>query len=149
MGTVVIAGTSLSDGTAIWAAGVATAIAGNYYAVDTLGEEPSFTPVISDRREIKFPGVDWSAEKDFGKVKAYLYIDVIVFATLANLRSEVKALHASFATNTRYTITINGTDFQGCKLDIPATGRSKRLNFGGGIVGERIPYVFKQLSDTN
>ena len=52
MGTVVINGTTLTDGTAAWAAGVATAIAGNYYAVDSLGDEPSFTPVISDRREI-------------------------------------------------------------------------------------------------
>lgn len=149
MGSISIFGTSYSDATAAWNGGVSAPIAGTYYAIDVLGEEPCFTPVISDRREIKFPGLDHTAEKDFGKVKAILYVDLVVFATLTNLRTSVLALHAALSTNTRNTIAINGTNFLGCKLDIPATGKGRRIWNGGGIVGEKIPYVFKQLSDTN
>lgn len=149
MGSIAINGTPYSDGTEIWSGGASTPIAGIYYSVDTLGEEPSFSPVIEDRREISLPGLDWTAEKTYGKRKAILYINLIVIATLTNLRANVKALHAALAVNARYTITINGTPFPGCKLDIPATGRGQRKNFNGGMVGELIPYVFKQLSDSN
>ena len=149
MGSIAIFGSSYDDVTAAWTGGVSTPIAGTYYAVDSMGNEPCFSPVMRDRREIRFPGLDWTAEKDYGKTKAILYIDLIVFASLTNLRANVLALHAAVTVNTRATITINGTNFLGCKCDIPATGRGVRCWSGGGIVGERIPYVFKQLSDTN
>jgi hypothetical protein len=149
VGSISINGTTYNDVTQAWTGGGATAIAGTYYALDVLGAEPCFTPVIYDDREIYYPGLNWTGSKRFGARKAILYIDLIVFATLANLRANVKSLHASLATNTRYTISINSTDFQGCKLDTSSTGRGTRLNYGGGIIGERIPYVFKQLSDQN
>lgn len=149
MGSISIFGTPYSDLTQAWAGGVSVPIAGAYYALGELGEEPCFTPVISDRREIKLPGLNWTSEKDFGKFKAYLYIDLVVFDSLVNLRAAVLALHAAIATNTRNTISINSTNFLGCKCDLPATGKGRRVWNGGGICGERIPYVFKQLSDSN
>lgn len=149
MGSITIFGSPYSDLTAAFAGGVSTPIAGTYYALGPLGEEPCFTPMMADRREIKFPGVDFMSEKDFGKTKGILYIDLIVFATLTNLRSGVYSLHQALRTNTRAAIVINGTSFNGCKMDIPATGRGVRVWNGGGIVGEKIPYVFKQMSDSN
>lgn len=149
MGSIAIFGTTYNDLTQAFAGGVSVPIAGTYYALGPLGEEPSFTPVIEDRREISFPGLDWTAQKSYGKRKALLYIDLVVFASLTNLRANVKTLHAALAVNTRNTITINGTQFPGCVLDIPSTGRGVRVWNGGGIVGERISYLFKQLSDSN
>lgn len=149
MGSIAIFGTTYNDLTAAFAGGVGTPIVGTYYALDPLGAEPSFSPIIEDRREISFPGLDWTAEKTYGKRKQLLYIDLIIFATLTNLRANMSSLFTALATNTRGTIAINGTSFDGCKLDIPATARGQRVWNGGGICGERVSFVFKRLSDSN
>lgn len=149
MGSITIAGTAISDFVSAYAGGVSVPAAGIYYAMNVLGEPPCFGPIISDQREVKFAGLDWCGGKDFGKVKRLLYAEIIWVQALLSLRAAVQTSLDAWQTNTRYSIIINGVTFQGCKLQAPDCARAKRLELGAGVVGEKQPLVFKQLSDTN
>lgn len=150
MGQITLAGTTYNDATQALSNGVP--VNGIYYPTGEppeWGEPPCAGPTIYDRRRIKFPGVPWTGEKDFLQAMTIIYVDLIVFNTLTGLRTATKALFDALMTNTRYTVTINGTSYAGCKLDARSVGRGHRINMSGGKVGEKLPLVFNQLSDTN
>ena len=152
MGEITIAGTAISDATAAFAGGVSVPIVGTYYPTGDpphWGEPPCAGPYISARVETVFGGLDHTGIKDFGKRKRVIYADLLFFAALTSLRANVKTRLDAFMTNTRYSIILNGETFQGCKLNPEGVGRGRRIWSGGAIVGEMIPLIFMQYSDTN
>lgn len=153
MGSIAINGSTYNDVTQAMPGGQSVPTAGIYYPTGgpaEWGQPARFGPPLSDRREIKFPGVANTAEKDYQFMKRFIFVDLLVFAaSVVALRAAVKTLLDGIATNTRYTITINSTPLQGCKLDMDAPVRSQRIPCGNGVVGELLSLTFKQLSDTN
>lgn len=125
--------------------------AGVYHALPDVGKYPCFDALIHDRREITFPGVPWTGEKDYsldtGR-KRLIYIDMVFVGTSATLRSNLKTFQDGVDTNTRYTVVVGGQSFPGCKLAGPSGPAFFECSFKD-IVVQAFRFVFKQLSDSN
>ena len=124
---------------------------GVYCAQPDIGVPPVFDLPIHDRREITFPGVADTGEKDYGANQArnrFIYVDFVVVGTRAQYCANLAALHAVIKNNTRYTISFDSQTFNGCKMAGPHGPPIAYFHMRGVVVGV-FRIVFKKLSDQN
>lgn len=146
--SVSIKGTTYNDFASGFVNGVPTA--GVYHALPEVGAIPTFDVMCHDRREIRFPGVPGTGEKDYSNnegIKRFIYIDLVIVGTSSTYRSALKTLMDSLDDNTRYNVTV-GSSFDGCKLLCPCGPPIQTMNFLG-VIAATHRFVFKQLSLTN
>lgn len=147
--SVTINGTSYANFTDAFTNGVPAA--GVYKALPDVGIPPMFDLPVHDRRDVTFPGVPETGQKDYGgnsTRKRPLYIDLVVVGTATTFYTNLAALHTVIKNNTRYTVSFGGQSFDGCKMAGPHGPPIAYFHMRGRVVAVfRIPLV--QMGTSN
>jgi hypothetical protein len=122
---------------------------GVYYTLPPYGDPPMVGPINYDEEMIKWPGRSTTVTKRLQSFTRLITINFLVVSnSLANMTTAQVGLDNSVNQLARYTITINGTTFQGCKV-VFGTGMPSREVYPNASFSLIIPYAFKQISLTN
>lgn len=122
---------------------------GNYYALPPFGNPPRVGVPRRDFRKIMFPGVNYVGTKDYGLREAAISIELISVAASATAAESARnTLANALSAVARFTISIKGVSYPGCKL-MPGGAVTSGQFCLGGQVCMVLSCSFEQLSNAN